>query len=99
MSVVLNKDDILTVLGQQQPLLKQRFSVCRIGLFGSCVRSQAVSDSDIDLLVEFEEPTYDRYMDLKFFLETLFNAKVDLVLADNVKQRLKPYIMREVVYA
>ena len=55
-------------------------------------------DSDIDILVELEAPTFDGYMDLKFYLEDLFGRDVDLVMADSVKPRLRPYIAREVQY-
>jgi uncharacterized protein len=99
MRKMLNKDDILATLGKKRQLIQNRFSVRSIGLFGSCLRNEATSDSDIDLLVEFDNPTYDNYMDLKSFLEDIFQAKVDLVLADTVKPRLQPYIAREVVYA
>ena len=71
----------------------------RIGLFGSFVHGHANSDSDIDIVVDLAEPSFDHYMDLKFFLEDLFGRSVDLVLADTVKPRLKPVIKREVVYA
>ncbi len=93
------KDKILKLINERQETLRERFSVCRIGLFGSYVRDEAAEGSDIDLLVEFEDPTFDHYMDLKFFLEELFETKVDLVMADTLKPRLKPYIAREVIYA
>ena len=79
--------------------MKSRFGVRKIGLFGSHARGEGSRGSDIDILVEFEEPTFDRYMDLKFFLEELFGVEVDLVLVDTLKPRLKPYILKEVVYA
>jgi len=91
--------DILGMLHARKDMLRDRFSVQRIGLFGSCARGVARSDSDIDVLVELSEPTFDHYMDLKFFLEDLLAAPVDLVLADCVKPRLQPLIEREVVYA
>jgi predicted nucleotidyltransferase len=37
-------------------------------------------------------------MELKFFLEELFGHEVDLVLADSLKEQVKPKIMREVLY-
>ena len=70
-----------------------------IGLFGSLVRNEADSKSDVDILVDFVEPTFDHYMDLKFYLEKLFGREVDLVTADTVKPRLKNVINREVIYA
>ena len=91
--------EILHVMQDHKPFLQQRFHVRRIGLFGSYVRGEARPGSDIDALVEIESVTFDRYMDLKFYLEELFQLPVDLVLADNVKPRLKPYIDEEVIYA
>jgi hypothetical protein len=53
----------------------------------------------VDILVELAIPTFDHYMDLKFFLEDSLGRPVDLVLADSLKPRLKPIITREVAYA
>jgi len=91
--------DILRVLQAEKDVLRHRFSAQRIGLFGSCARGGARPDSDIDILVELDEPTFDHYMDLKFYLEDLLGAPVDLVLADCIKPRLQPIIAQEVVYA
>ena len=96
---MLTSMEILHIMQGHKPFLQQRFHVRRIGLFGSYVRGEASSSSDIDALVELESVTFDLYMDLKFYLEELFQLPVDLVLADNVKPRLKPYIDEEVIYA
>ena len=90
---------IIALLTQHGDEIRRRFTVEKIGLFGSYARGEAHSDSDVDLLVEFEQPTFDHYMDLKFFLEDLLQIEVDLILADTVKPRLAPYIRREVIYA
>jgi uncharacterized protein len=79
--------------------LAERFTVKRIGVFGSFARGEAGPDSDVDIIVELGEPTFDHYMDLKFYLEEILQHPVDLVLADTVKPRLRPVIEREVVYA
>ena len=55
-------------------------------------------DSDIDLLVEFEEQSFDYYMGLRIFLEDLFEKKIDLVIANSIRPRLRPRIEREVEY-
>ena len=94
-----DKKDILRVIREKQPELTDRFTVRRIGVFGSFARDCANAKSDVDILVELAEPTFDHYMDLKFFLEEALNRSVDLVLDDTVKPRLKPIIEREVVYA
>jgi len=93
------KEGILEQLNQKAEELKRNFSVRSIGLFGSLARNEADTESDVDILVDFVEPTFDHYMDLKFYLEKLFGRHVDLVTADTVKPRLKPIINREVIYA
>ncbi len=70
----------------------------KIGLFGSYRRGTPTSDSDMDFLVTLARPSFDDYMDIKIFLEDEFGCKVDLVLEDSIKPRLRPYILNEVVY-
>ena len=96
---MLRSDEILDFLKQHRKDLEARFSVRRIGLFGSVLRGFAGDSSDVDILVELALPTFDHYMDLKFFLEDQLGRPVDLVLADSLKPRLKPIITREVAYA
>jgi predicted nucleotidyltransferase len=79
--------------------LRGRFSVVRIGVFGSFARGDETPESDVDIIVELAEPTFDHYMDLKFRLEEVLQRPVDLVMADTLKPRLKPIVEREVVYA
>jgi predicted nucleotidyltransferase len=93
------KQQPIVLLGKHKAEIQRRFAVSRVGIFGSQVRGEAKPDSDVDVLVEFEQPTFDRYMELKFFLEELFGSPVDLVLADSLKPRLRPIVNREVVYA
>ena len=53
----------------------------------------------LDLLVELQPKTFDAYMDVKLFIERALGRKVDLVLADAVKPRLRPMILAEAVRA
>ena len=85
------------IAGMRQEL-SERFTVIRIGVFGSVARGEAGPESDVDIIVDLAEPTFDHYMDLKFRLEEVLQRRVDLVLADTVKPRLKPIIQREAVY-
>lgn len=93
------QEDILGKLEEHASSLSESFSVRRIGLFGSFLHGRADDSSDVDILVEFDEPGFDNYMDLKFFLEKLFSRPVDLVMADSLKPRIQPAILKEVVYA
>ncbi|MFO7839609.1 MAG: nucleotidyltransferase family protein [Desulfosalsimonadaceae bacterium] len=93
------KEEILFFLRKHKKELVERFSVRRIGLFGSVVHGTDDGGSDVDILVELDQPTFDHYMNLKFFLEDCLGRPVDLVLADSLKPRLKPVISSEVTYA
>jgi len=97
---MLTAEEILKGIEKNLEIIK-KYGVKRIGVFGSYIRNEQKKKSDIDILVKYEEgmKTFDNYMDLKFFLEDLFGYKVDLVMSDAIKPRLKPYIMKEVEYA
>lgn len=78
--------------------MRRQFAVRSLALFGSAARDQMRDDSDVDVLVEFEGPaTFDHYMDLKFFLEKLFGASVDLVTKESIKPRMRPIIEKDLV--
>lgn len=69
-----------------------------LALFGSVARNEAGPDSDVDLLVTFAAPpTFDRFMDLKFYLEDLLGRRADLVTAAALKPRLKAIVEREAI--
>jgi uncharacterized protein len=76
-----------------------RFGVSQIGIFGSYARGEQTQASDLDFLVEFDDPTFDNYFDLKFFLEKLFSSTVDLVTKDTIKPRIRSAILEETIYA
>jgi len=91
-------DEIVIKIKDLKKELTERFSVSSIGVFGSATKERLKKESDIDILVELKEPTFDHYMDLKFRLEEVFGRDVDLVLKDTLKPRLKPVIEKEVRY-
>lgn len=88
------KEMIKEILLKNYPILK-KYKVKSIALFGSYVRGRQVKKSDIDLLVEFEEPTFDNYMGLLNDLENIFQKKIDLVHIKALKERIKPYILKD----
>ena len=96
--MIRNYQEILKTIEENRDKIRG-FGVTRLGLFGSAVRGEATDASDLDFVVEMEDVTFDSYMDLKEFLEELFGRKVDLVMDDAIKPRLRPIIMNETVYA
>ena len=89
-------DDLGSVLRSLDRQLREGLSVRALYAFGSVARGEASSDSDLDLLVEFDGPaTFARFMDLKFLLEDTLGVRVDLVTRAGLKAPLKPRIESE----
>lgn len=93
------KEQLLALLRDHQPQL-DGFGVNRCGLFGSYLRAEQDSDSDIDILVEFKpgEKSFDNFMGLAFFLEDVLGRPVDLVTPESLSPYIGPHILREVEY-
>jgi predicted nucleotidyltransferase len=96
--MALSTQEILQLLEQNAPAIR-RYGVRSLGLFGSGARGTAREGSDLDFVVEFETTSFDSYMDLKAFLKRLLGCRVDLVLRDTIKPRLREIILRETLYA
>jgi predicted nucleotidyltransferase len=94
-----NASSVVERIASIREELSERYTVVRIGVFGSFARGDENRESDVDVVVELAQPTFDHYMDLKFRLEEVLQRPVDLVMAETMKPRLKPIIEREVVYA
>ena len=94
----MNKERILSLLASRREDILARFGVKKLGVFGSAARDDMRSDSDVDILVEFQgPPTFDGYMDLKAYLEALLGTAVDLVTEDALKPRMRPLIEKDMV--
>ena len=88
---------ILTDIQQElialKPLLSEKFKVKSIGVFGSYASGHQTTESDIDIVVELEEPLGWSFFDLKEFLESKFNRPVDLVTKNALKTQLSEQIL------
>lgn len=94
----LTADKVLQTLREQNNLF-ERFQIATLALFGSTARDRATETSDLDFLVEFDaDPTLALYMNLKFFLEELFNRNVDLVIQTDIKPQIRETIIQEAIY-
>jgi len=95
----MKKEDIIRCLAGHLEEIKERFDVKELSIFGSVARDEALDNSDIDVLVDFEgKATFDRFMGLKFYLEDLLDLRVDLVTRKALRQRLRPIIEREAIH-
>jgi predicted nucleotidyltransferase len=93
-----NVEAIKRTLLQHKAELREKFKVKNIGVFGSYVRGEQKRKSDVDVLVEFEEPIgLFEFMDLEMYLSDLLGVKVDLVSKKALKPHIGECILEEVV--
>ena len=91
--------EIKKTLEQHKEELKERYKIKEIGIFGSYVRGEQKGESDLDILIEFEEPV--SLLDLvraENYLSELLDIKVNLVPKKDVRPELKERILKEAVY-
>lgn len=91
-------NNIIELLHQRLPLLAEKYRVKSLGVFGSYVRHQERPDSDVDLLVNFDEtPSLLKFIELENHLTDLLGIKVDLVMQDALKPNIGKRIISEVI--
>ena len=93
--------DALSLLREHEPELQQRFSVAKIGIFGSFARGEERPESDVDILVTFLDgkKTFDNFMGTKIYLEEIFKRNIDLVTHAKLKPLIRDSILQQGVYA
>ncbi len=83
---------------REKNLLREKYGVKEIGIFGSYVRREQENKSDLDVLVDYEEsPSLFELVDLQNYLSELLGVKVDVVMKSALKQRIGARILKEVV--
>jgi len=92
----MTRRQVTEILQAHQEELRQ-FGVKKISLFGSIARESAGAQSDVDMVVDFSQITYRRFVALKVFLESILGRKVDLLTPAAVQGRLKEEIARDLV--
>src|SRR5690606_5772461 len=87
-------------LKKNKKVISEKLGVKEITIFGAYVSGEQNSSSDIDIHVTLEEgrTTFDNYMDLRFFLEDLLGAKVDLLINNSIRTELRDIVKKSFVY-
>lgn len=95
---MVNLTSIKNLLEQLKPELKERFHVSSIGIFGSASRNELTEKSDIDIIVDFDQPVGIGFIDLADFLEKKVNLPIDLVSMKGIKPQYFACIQNEIIY-
>ena len=97
---MLTKDNILNALRTNKQKLS-KFGIRNVGLFGSHINNEQSSESDIDLLIDFEpeKENFDNFMAVYDLFEHIFkNEKIEVVTKNGLSPYIGPKILDEVQY-
>ncbi len=95
---MINKENIANILKANKLDLLARYHLKSIGIFGSFTREDFKDDSDIDILIDYDQPLGIEFIDLAEELEKILNLKVDLVSKNGVKPKYLEEIQKDLVY-
>jgi predicted nucleotidyltransferase len=97
---VLTKEKILETLRHNKPFFEKELGVISIGLFGSYAKGKQLADSDVDILVELDEPSWTKLCGVWSVLEKQLNSKIDLVRkGPHLRERFMKTVETEIIYA
>ena len=92
-------EEIKEILKIHKPEFQKKYHIKNIGIFGSYIRNEQNSESDLDLLVDFEEtPTLIRFINFENFLSDLLEIKVDLVMKKALKPNIGKIVLDEAIF-
>ncbi len=92
--------EIHKILQTQKPILFQKYGVKLTNIFGSYVRNEQNSKSDLDILVELEKPVKIDLIDLiemENYLSDLMKIKVEVVIKENLRERIGKHVLAEAI--
>lgn len=94
----MSTEKIMEVLAREIDSLRRDYGVKELSVFGSAARGELSSESDVDIVVDFDGPaTIERYLDVKEHLEEVLDRDVDLVTRAALKPRLLNRIKDEML--
>jgi predicted nucleotidyltransferase len=79
----------------------RRLGINKVGIFGSVARDEAKTDSDVDILIGLDSDhhlTLFSLVDLEQDLSSKLHRKVELVIEENLKPRIRERALREAIY-
>ena len=95
---MIDKEHITKALKDNKVDLATRYHLTSIGIFGSFTREDFHDDSDIDILIEYDQPIGIEFIDLAEELEKILNRKVDLVSRNGIKPKYFEEIQKDLIY-
>ena len=96
---MLELQDCINKLAEFKSTFAQKYGITKLGIFGSVARKENTADSDIDIVVEVQEPSLLLMYELKEALKQIFDCEVNLVrFRDSLRPLFKTNIQKDAIY-
>lgn len=93
-----NQEIIISKLKDAKEVLKKKYPIKTLALFGSVSRNEDLQDSDVDIMVEFDQAVGMEFIHLCYELEKILNRKVDLVSRNGIKEKYFNEIKNDLIH-
>ena len=95
----MKRDEVLAIVAAHREQL-QKMGVKSLQLFGSVARDEAGPDSDVDFLVEFNQPVgLFEFIEVRLYLEDILGCSVDMGTQDALREHLREPVLTDLIYA
>ena len=96
----MNRSEIIKTLSELKPLLKEKFGVVEVALFGSYSRDEATDKSDIDIMISLSQPNANSFFNVYDLIQNCFKDKtVQIVSKKAIKPKYFEAIKKDLIYA
>jgi len=96
---IMQLADVLRLIAEHQEEIR-RSGVRFLAVFGSVARGEAGPESDVDILVEYDQsPGYFEFFDLEARLEEILGCSVDLFTPSTLREEARTRILKEAIRA
>jgi predicted nucleotidyltransferase len=94
-----NLEEIKEILGQVKSLVKEKYYLSELGIFGDYVKGEVQENSEVNILIDYTEPpSLLDLVDLEYYLSDLLKVKADVISKNGLKGRRRERILSEVIY-
>lgn len=91
-------EEIKSSIGNEKQHLFAKYPIKSLAIFGSYARMEQHDESDVDILVEFDDNIGIRFIDLADEIESITGIKIDLVSKNGIKERYLDAIKSDLIY-
>lgn len=94
----ITKSDIIHWIKREKPFLNKKYGVLKIGLFGSYAKDKQDAESDIDILVELKEPSFEYLAGLQVYMEKKIGKKIEIIRKRKSNSQFLKLAEKDIIY-